>query len=116
MRLSGSDATGGAYGGYGWFYSLGGGTSGQLWAQGSNNNSMRIADSSGGKCKTYCDINAPGIAEATMFSGWQYDPSNTDGGYWWGAHTTATAYDGFSIFPASGTITGTLRVYGYTDA
>jgi len=31
------------------------------------------------------------------------------------AHTTATAYDGFSIFPTTGTITGNLRVYGYRD-
>jgi hypothetical protein len=28
---------------------------------------------------------------------------------------TSTAYDGFSIFPASGTMSGTLRVYGYNN-
>lgn len=28
---------------------------------------------------------------------------------------TSTAYDGFTIFPVSGTITGTLRVYGYNN-
>ncbi len=28
-------------------------------------------------------------------------------------YDVATAYDSFSIFPASGTITGTLRIYGY---
>jgi hypothetical protein len=28
-------------------------------------------------------------------------------------HTTATAYDGFSLIPSSGNITGTVEVYGY---
>lgn len=28
-------------------------------------------------------------------------------------HTTATSYDGFSIIPASGTLSGKIRVYGY---
>lgn len=28
---------------------------------------------------------------------------------------TTSAYDGFSLFPASGTITGTLRIYGYNN-
>jgi hypothetical protein len=30
------------------------------------------------------------------------------------SHTTATAYDGFSAFPSSGTMGGTISVYGYT--
>ena len=32
-----------------------------------------------------------------------------------GALSTSTQYDGFTIYPASGTITGTLRVYGYQN-
>ena len=28
-------------------------------------------------------------------------------------HTTATAYDGFSLIPTSGNITGTVEIYGY---
>lgn len=30
-------------------------------------------------------------------------------------HRTAAAYDGFTIYPSSGTITGTIRVYGYNN-
>jgi len=30
-----------------------------------------------------------------------------------GVHVLSTAYDGFTIYPASGTITGTIKVYGY---
>jgi hypothetical protein len=29
-----------------------------------------------------------------------------------GAHTTASSYDGIRIFPASGNVTGTIRIYG----
>lgn len=33
-----------------------------------------------------------------------------------GYHNTATAYDGITIFPASGTFTGTIRVYGIANS
>jgi len=32
-----------------------------------------------------------------------------------GYHDLTTQYDGFTIFPASGTITGTIQVFGYKD-
>lgn len=32
-----------------------------------------------------------------------------------GLHSVSTAYDGFSLIPSVGTITGTLRVYGYRN-
>lgn len=115
MRVSGADAATN-YGGYGWYYSLGGGTSGALWAQTTGQTSMRISDCSTGKAKCHFTLMAPNLAESTMASGWQYDPSNTDGGYFWGSHTTATAYDSLTIFPGTGTITGTLRIYGLQDA
>lgn len=38
---------------------------------------------------------------------------------WWsfaGVHQVNTAYDGFSILPAAGTLTATVRVYGYREA
>jgi hypothetical protein len=33
-----------------------------------------------------------------------------------GYHSLSTAYDGFSLIPAAGTITGTVRVYGYKNS
>jgi hypothetical protein len=33
-----------------------------------------------------------------------------------GRHDQATAYDGFTIYPAAGTISGTVRIYGYQNA
>jgi hypothetical protein len=32
-----------------------------------------------------------------------------------GGFNASTSFDGFSLFPASGTITGTVRIYGYKD-
>ena len=32
-----------------------------------------------------------------------------------GAHNVTTAYDGVTLFPGSGTITGTIRVYGHRN-
>lgn len=31
-------------------------------------------------------------------------------------HTLSTAYDGFTFYPSTGTITGTIRVYGYKNS
>jgi len=117
MRLSGTDNSSGTYGGFCKAYSMGGGSESNLWAQLGNQTSVRIGDGSGGKCFTTFETMAPAIAQATFFAnGSQYDAGNTDAGYWFGSHTTATAFDGFTIFPASGTITGTIRVYGYQNS
>lgn len=37
-------------------------------------------------------------------------------GLFYTLHDTATAYDGFSLIPSSGTVTGNLWVYGYQKA
>jgi hypothetical protein len=34
----------------------------------------------------------------------------------WGFHYAQTSYDGFTIFPPSSTVTGSLRVYGYRES
>lgn len=44
---------------------------------------------------------------------WTVQPRTTVLG---GSHTTATAYDGFSLYPNTGTITGTVRVYGLRNS
>ena len=63
---------------------------------------------------------APALAEPTNITMFQ-DLSN--GAYTTpiitihaGNHTLSTAYDGFEFFPASGTLTGTYTVYGYSKA
>ena len=57
------------------------------------------------------DVLKPFMAEPTRYSSQFWA-----GGVGWaqGRHTLATSYTGFTIFPASGTITGgTISVYGY---
>jgi hypothetical protein len=60
------------------------------------------------------DIFNPQLAEATHALSSASTGSSillyTTGGY----HSTATAYDGLVLFPATGTFTGTYAVYGYS--
>lgn len=65
------------------------------------------------------NVFSPAVAEPT---GIQVNHCRTNGGYTvpsafliYGNHSTATAYDGFRVFVPSGTLTGTIRVYGYRD-
>lgn len=59
-------------------------------------------------------IISPASAVGTVFTG---DGTDARGrlDFYSGSHTTATAYDGFTLYPNSGTMTGTVRVYGYRN-
>jgi hypothetical protein len=61
----------------------------------------------------------PAVAIATTMTA-SYLASDGSTGSWatsgGGVHTTATAYDGFSLIASTGTISGTVRVYGYQNA
>ena len=62
------------------------------------------------------DVANPFIARATSYTS-AYSVTSagyaTIGGWSAGSHRVSTSYDGLSIIPASGTITGTIKVYGY---
>jgi len=63
------------------------------------------------------DVYAPALAERTFVNEHSVETAGTDifvslSGL---GHRNATAYDGFTYYAVSGTITGTLRVYGYED-
>jgi hypothetical protein len=73
----------------------------------------------GDKTQTMGEIFNPQLAQVTGFS-WQgvsWEPTTpraqTTQTNYKGAHNAATAYDGFTIFPVSGTFTGTYTLYGY---
>jgi len=60
---------------------------------------------------------SPFIAQATSgFSRCRFANVNASrfGDFRFYDHTTATSYDGFSVIPSTGTITGKIRVYGYS--
>jgi hypothetical protein len=65
-------------------------------------------------------IGLPFTSDKTSMIG-QYGIPNTStsraqirNGHWFS--DSAASYDGFTFFPASGTITGTIRVYGYANS
>jgi len=59
------------------------------------------------------DIFAPALAVRTGFLSLGFRTSGETNWVGGGSHTQTVAYDGFDFFPASGTITGTIFVYGY---
>ena len=78
-----------------------------------------MATGNGTYSRSSMDMYSPALAVPTSFtsnyiSGFSGAGTNT-GGFLNGYHNTASAYDGFRITPTSGTITGTIRVYGYNN-
>ena len=64
------------------------------------------------------DIFAPNIATPTAMIG-AFGTMQAEGNFYFAvfnAHTTATAYDGFSLITSTGNMTGTIRVYGYANS
>lgn len=60
------------------------------------------------------DLHNPASANTTVMEG--AGANQLGAALFTGSHVTSTAYDGFSLIPSSGTITGTLRVYGYSNS
>lgn len=62
------------------------------------------------------DVTSPALVRNT---GWTANgmtlvtASNPQDWISWGVHATATAFDGFTVFPSTGNMTGSVRVYGY---
>jgi hypothetical protein len=114
LRASGTDAiTNYFYGGTDVVYNTGGsstrvGNGVTFWAVGQYSND---ADSRTGM---WMDINNPFVAGMTSmgyvgnFNGTV--PFSVTGA---GFHSTATSYDGFTMYPASGNASATIYVYGY---
>jgi hypothetical protein len=63
------------------------------------------------------DISAPAIARQTSMVGVSvYAAGTVELITWANNHNQSTAYDGITIYPASSTITGTVRIYGYRNS
>ena len=65
------------------------------------------------------DLFNPFLAKNTTFNAITAFINNTPhiiGFYHVGTHNVSSSFDGFTIFPDSSTITGTLRVYGYKNS
>ena len=58
------------------------------------------------------DMASPFLAENTLYATTaMYNQTNIDN--WAGAHKVASSFDGFTMFPDAGNITGEVWVYGY---
>jgi len=60
------------------------------------------------------DMFSPHLSVLTAYSSMGGKPSNSIQVI--GHHNVASSYDGLTIYPTSGTITGTIRVYGYRNS
>lgn len=115
LRLSGTDNSAASYS-WGFISTTNGGTAYQLAGSGATSSNVLRPGTARNTCAfTICN---PAIARETIWSGTH---SFNDGatvavaGAMGGIHAVSTAYDGFTLTAASGTITGTVGVYGYKD-
>jgi hypothetical protein len=113
-RVSGADASGANYNAQ---YNFGsGGTAG------ANNNtgqtSATVIGDAGGADVSFItmSISSPAIATPTILINSGGYASSTVSWTNTAYHSLSTAYDGITFFPAAGTITGNIRVYGYANS
>jgi hypothetical protein len=106
LRASGTDATGSNYNYQNWYFQ---GASGNGGA--GSNTSMRISTSSTTDGIVQLELANPfATAVTNLFgTGGYYGGVDMNAGY----HTLSTSYDGCTLFPGSGTFSGTIRVFGY---
>lgn len=87
-------------------------------SNGTSSAAIAFANNAGGTYGISMDIYSPKLTAQTVanLTGTQYNNIShvtTFGGF---IRSATTAYDGIIFFPASGTITGTVRIYGYRNS
>jgi len=110
LRVSGTDATGANYN----FQTLNGdNTISGSRSQNQTSSEIALISTSVGNNGSI-DIYRPFLTNPTSFISQIVSAYNSPyGRIYWGEHTPSTSYDGFTIFPPSGNMTGTVSVYGY---
>jgi hypothetical protein len=116
LRASGVDST--ANYDYFLFSRHSGNAGSDVSATGANGGYLGITSTSGATAGISLDVMRPALSQFTATNTqvaqveasltWAYTGSN--------GHRVATAYDGITFYPASGAITGTIRVYGYRNS
>lgn len=118
LRSAGTDATASYY-----FcqYGVSSWTSG-AFASGVGSNlayvDTTMAANSAAETAWSCTIYSPQLAKRTSWNEISPDTRTASGtvSVGGGFHDVASAYDGFTIYPTTGTFTGTLRVYGLRNS
>jgi len=115
LRVGGVDASGSNYTSYYRYHNTGGANT---IASAVNTTTMRITDV-GNRQNNFIivDMCGPKTTNFTNFisQGMGWGTTTSQGGDIRGIHLLNTSYDGFTIYPNSGTITGTVRIYGIKD-
>ena len=113
LRLSGTDSSASYYSQRVFGYSTTAGAA----ANTTGTDDMNVAiGSNGAKISTTIEIHDPGAAVHTIFEAISNSNFSSVGRLaqvFVGGHAVSTAYDGFSIIPDAGTLTGRYIVYGY---
>ena len=119
MRASGTDSTASYYSNR-LYNDLG--TGGTTWGSQSVSNgaNWHIQDANGSNAFGFAfELFNPQQAKNTTFqagsSGSRYGTAFYQS-FTGGVHAVATSYDGITIFPSSGTITGNIRIYGIANS
>lgn len=112
-RLSGTDASGANYNEQ--FFAAEATTTQLSRTTGATvGNSMRTVANEQQSCQLL--LGSPFLTEPTQFEFYQVlNHANPQTRIRSGFHTLSTSYDGFSLIPGAGTITGTISVYGYNQ-
>ena len=63
---------------------------------------------------TSCDVFNPFAAQITSISG--NGTGSTNGMLFFNTHYVASSFDGFTVYPSGGNVTGSIRVYGYQNS
>ena len=120
MRLAGTDATGATDYRTGWIISTSAGTGADGTSAASNGISSGyiMQHQYDGNIVANSTFGSPFVAAPTnvVSSAIGSSTTRTDGGTTYSQHILGTSYDGLTVFPASGSITGTLRIYGLRNS
>ena len=115
LRASGSDITSANYASMGWYwgssasgYDSGGSGSGLTQAR------FGVFGSTPSENIQVIDIASPALARRKVYTVLLGESTYIRS--WTGSFESTTTADGISIYPASGTITGNLRIYGYQNS
>ena len=110
LRASGTDNSGAfAYQPRGWKN-----TGGTLAGFGTAGSSIALNVLTGARPITVMDVLLPQTTDQTNFVIDSFEGFNNDAWGFGATHNVGAAYDGFTVFPSSGTFTGgTIYVYGY---
>jgi hypothetical protein len=117
LRVSGTDNSSSNY-----LYSMpsytSGGTAENSYSAGLTTSFNEVARASVDTTTGVYDLIEPFLTRNTLITGlniWNRSSTLINGNTYLGALKNSISYDGFTLFPNSGTISGTVRVYGYKD-